>query len=196
MDWSTLCERKCKRGVLEYDNSQHLLWSYHPSSWICRRKSSAFWDILLVIFTRQSNFAGDTIFAFHVLLVIPWMGLTWVFLVLCNIFACYQPSNSKSFTFYTGTTLSVAKACYAQNIRKIHIYVCLTCTCARVCLLSCVSVCLLSCVCVFDDVYACVCAFHDLCVCMSFFDLLQLACRLSQSGRMGHCLLCVCNGCT
>ena len=76
----------------------HSVSSYHPGSWNCQRRSLAFWDILLVIFTRQPNFAGDKIFAFHVLLVIPWMGLTWVFLVLCNIFACYQPSNSKSFT--------------------------------------------------------------------------------------------------
>ena len=59
--------------------------------------SLAFRDILLVIFTRQPDFARARIFAFHVLLVTPWMGLTWVFLMLCNIFACYQPSNSKSF---------------------------------------------------------------------------------------------------
>ena len=124
-----------------------------------------------------------------------WLGYFWcsaTFLLVINP----QTQNLLHFAFYTSTTLSVAKACYAYNIQNKHIYVCLTCTCARVYLLSCVSVCLLSCVCVFDDVYACVCAFHDLCVCMSFFDLLQLACRLSQSGRMGHCLLCVCNGCT
>ena len=51
-------------------------------------------------------------------------------------------------------------------------------------------VCVIMCVCV------CLCLMTCVCVCVSFFDLLQLACRLSQSGRMGHCLLCVCNGCT
>ena len=53
----------------------HSVSSYHPGSWNCQRRSLAFWDILLVIFTRQPDFAGDKIFAFHVLLVIPWMDL-------------------------------------------------------------------------------------------------------------------------